>query len=168
MTGVYRKYSDTVAAARVKAFLKILREHATQGYSDPYFAMEADGKKLTFTDTSVHPYAVKDENKPAGAYQIYWKAFKDGMLDVTGWPVSFTPADQDRAAIFELQGRQSKSAYPVRSALGYIMEGNIKQAVNDTKLYVLFTFLPGGGKKQSIEMDKLEHDFSTYVAEYAK
>ena len=166
VTGVYRKYSDTLAAARVKAFLRILREHATQGYSDPYFAMEADGKKITFTDTSVHPYAAKKEDKPTGAYQILWSKFNDA-LKVTGWPVSFTPADQDRAAIYALQGSQSNASYPVRTALGYIMEGKVEQAVNDTKLYKLFTFLPGG-KKQLIDMDKLKQYFNTYTAEYPK
>ena len=34
VTGVYRKYSDIVAKARVDAFLRIIREHVAKGADD--------------------------------------------------------------------------------------------------------------------------------------
>ena len=164
--GVYRKYSDTLAGARVKAFLKIIREHEANGFDDPYHALKWDGKKhISFSDLSKHPSDNK-QDKPAGAYQIKWSTF-DEAQKATGWPTSFTPIDQDRAAIYELQGKAIEK-HPRRSALGYIMEGKVEQAVNETKLWKLFAFLPGGGKQQLIEMDKLKQDFSTYTKEFSK
>jgi muramidase (phage lysozyme) len=167
VTGVYRKYSDTLAEARVKAFLRIIREHMTNGFDDPYLAHKLEGEKhIGFTDTTKHPYAASGEDKPAGAYQIKWRTF-DRYQQTTGWPASFTPVDQDRAAIYELQGKPATENHPKRTALGYIMEGKVEQAVNDTKLWNPFTFLPGG-KQQLISMDELKKTFDTYTAEFSK
>lgn len=165
--GVYRKYSDTLAEARVKAFLRIIREHEAKGYADPYRALHWDGKQqTTFTDMSRHPYEVSNEDKPAGAYQLRWFTFKQAVAE-TGWPNSFTPLDQDRVAIYELQRRNKGASQPKRTALGYILEGKVEQAVNDTKLWKLFAFLPNGSGQQ-IDMPTLIHIFDTYIAEFAK
>ena len=168
VTGVYRKYSDTVAEARVKAFLRIIREHVTKGADDPYRALDKVGDKFnTFTDMSKHPYAASDKDYPAGAYQIGWRIFDRNIRD-TGWPSSFEPHDQDRAAIYLLQGRSIGDGYPKRTSLGYIMEGKVEQAVNDTKLWERFNFLPGGGKTQLIDMSTLKQTFDQYTAELSK
>ena len=168
VTGVYRKYTDTVAEARVEAFLRIIRENAAKGFDDHYYAHKIEGgKHISFTDVMQHPYASSEENKPAGAYQIKWAEFKR-CKDATGWPSSFTPQDQDRAAIYELQGRDSGDSYPRKTALGYVMEGKVEQAVNDTKLWKLFAFLPGGGKEQLIDMAALKKTFEKYTTELSK
>ena len=164
--GVYRKVSDEMAMVRVKAFLRIVREHEAKGFDRPYHALLWDGKKhIVFSDFSGHPYN-NGTNKPAGAYQIKKDTYKDA-LEATGWPGSFTPVDQDRAAIYLLQERKSPGADPKRTALGYIMEGKVEQAVNETKLWKLFAFLPGGDKQQQLNMDKLKQIFSTYVLEFS-
>lgn len=166
--GVYRKYSDTLSEARVKAFLRIIREHEAKGFADPYKALKwANNQHVCFSDMSRHPYAESGEDNPAGAYQIKWETFKRDLHN-TGWATNFTPFDQDRAAVYELQGRGGMATYPRRTALGYIMEGKVELAVNETKLWNLFAFLPGGGKQQLISMDKLKQAFDTYTKEYSK
>ncbi len=165
--GVYRKHSDTMSAARVKAFLRIIREHEAKGFADPYKALKWEhNQHVSFSDMSTHP-SNRVENRPAGAYQIKWRTFTQAK-DETGWSDYFTPIDQDRAAIYLLQSKSSGASYPRRTALGYIMEGKPEQAVNETKLWNLFAFLPNGGKQQQITMDKLKQTFDTYTKEYAK
>lgn len=115
---------------------------------------------------SRHP-SNKVENKPAGAYQIKWGTFTQAKNEA-GWTDSFNPIDQDRAAIYLLQSKSSGARHPRKTALGYLMEGNVEQAVNDTKLWNLFAFLPGGGKQQQITMDKLNQEFNIYTKEYVK
>jgi len=169
VVGVYRKFSDMVALARVKAFLRIIREHEAKDFSDPYRALHWDGKKhITFSDFSTHP-SNKDEDKPAGAYQIIFTTWED-KLKVTGWPQTMTTAIQDRLAIYLLQERPlgKSPPHPRHSALGYIMEGDVEKAVNETKLWELFAFLPGGKKQQQITMPELKADFDKYVKEYSK
>ena len=167
VTGVYRKFSDTLAKARVDAFLRIIREHVTKGADDPYRALDKVGDKYnTFTDMLRHPSNEK-EDKLAGAYQILWSTFKDDVAS-TGWPNSFTPLDQDRAAIFELQRRSSGNSYPRRTALGYIMEDKIEQAITETNILTQYDFLPGGGKTQLIDMNTLKQKFEKYTLELSK
>lgn len=188
--GVYRKYSDTLAEARVKAFLKIIREHETEGFeeAEKYFALP-DGKdketgklvKRKFKSDDRHPFDDDKDNLPfkydikdfygninasAGAYQLDWRTFNRAK-EATGWPASFKQADQDRAAIYELQGRSTKADYPKRTALGYIMEGKIEQAVNDTKLWELFGCLPGG-KKAKLKMEEFKNEFDRYAKGFSK
>jgi hypothetical protein len=166
--GVYRKYSDTLAEARVKAFLRIIREHEAKGFVDPYKALKWENNQhVCFSDMSRHPYAEPDLDKPAGAYQIKWRTFK-GVINETGWVDSFASGDQDRAAIYLLQSKSSSTSYPRRTALGYIMEGKPQQAINETGLWNLFAFLPGGGKQQLISMDNLKQAFDTYTKEYSR
>jgi muramidase (phage lysozyme) len=166
--GVYRKFSDTMALARVSAFLRIIRDYEAKGYKDPYHALHSDGKQhLTFSDWSTHPMGAQ-KSKPAGAYQIIYTTW-EGICKGTGWPKTFDPEMQDRLAIFLLQERpRERMPHPRRSALGYIMENRIEKAVNETRLAELFAFLPGGGKQQQISMAELKALFDKYVRDYSK
>ena len=163
--GVYRKVSDEMAMVRVGAFLRILREMETEGYSDAdsYFVLP-DGKDLTsgkltrrkFTNTSTHPfsegapikYDQKDFagniNRAAGAYQTKIRTWQE-TLEATGWPEEYTSEMQSRIAIYLLQRRPlEKTPHPRRSALGYIMEGDVEKAVDQTGLWTEWACLPGG------------------------
>lgn len=161
--GVYRKISDTMALARVKAFLRIIREHEAKGYKDPYRALYFDGRQhTTFSDASKHPSS-EGKDKPAGAYQIKWGTW-DHVTNRTGWPRSFDQEMQDRIAIYLLQERPlDRMPHPRRSALGYIMEGDVENAVTKCNLAKLFAFLPGGGKQQQITMPQLKTLFVQYT-----
>ena len=154
---------------RVRAFLRIIREHEAKGFAEPYHALKWEGRKqITFSDLSTHPYASSKEDKPAGAYQIKYATW-NLVLKQTGWPKTFDPNMQDRVAIYLLQERPlEKMPHPRRTALGYILEGDVEKAVNETKLWELFAFLPGGEKQQQISMEKLSADFDKYTKEYSK
>jgi muramidase (phage lysozyme) len=157
---------------RVRAFLRIIREHEAKGFKDPYHALKLDFSNkhdpfITFDDMSTHPSNVK-EDKPAGAYQIKFRTWQD-TCDITGWPRTFTEEMQDRIAMYLLQARPLKDVpHPRRSALGYIMEGKVEKAVNELKLWNLFAFLPGGGGQQQMTMSELSVDFDNYVKEAMK
>ena len=156
-----------MARSRVSAFLKIIRDHEAKGSENPYLELHWDGKRhISFSDFSAHPYA-NGENKPAGAYQIKKETFND-VVKATGWPTRYAAFDQDRVAIYLLQARSKPDSEPRRSALGYIMEGEIEQAVNDTKLWKLFAFLPGRGKQQQLTLDQLNQLFNAYLVEHLK
>ena len=78
---------------------------------------------------------------------------------------------QDRFAMYLLQERPFDNTNKPnirRSALGYIMEGNVEKAVNELKLWNLFAFLPGGDKQQQMTMSELQTDFEKYIKEYSK
>jgi muramidase (phage lysozyme) len=141
VTGVYRKISDTLAMVRVQAFLRIIREHVAgettlkdkdrsyhllqndKNSKDPFAALNPD------TALGMHPSDLK-KNKPAGAYQIIYSEWKK-TIDATGWPKTFTPDMQDRIAMYLLQACPTKDTpHPRRSALGYIMENKLDEAVN--------------------------------------
>lgn len=185
--GVYRKYSDTLAGARVQAFLRIIREHETRGFpeEDRYYALPDPSGKThpTFTDTSKHPFSDDDKlwQKPAGAYQIKYSTFGGRAPTATvvmHWiknqetSARFDKDMQDRVAIYLLQGRPMESskraAHPIRTALGYIMEGDVEKAVNETGLYQEWACLPGGGRQALMSMDELKALFTKYVTEYSK
>ena len=187
--GVYRKVSDEMAMVRVKAFLRILREMETEGYSDAdsYFVLP-DGKDSTsgklarrkFTNTTTHPFSENapikydrkdyygNTNTAAGAYQIKQRTWQETLL-VTGWPEEFTSEMQNCIAIYLLQQRPIELApHPRRSALGYIMEGDVEKAVNETKLWNEWSCLPGGPHKAKITMEKLKAKFADYVEKNIK
>lgn len=170
ITGVYRKNSDLLAAARVQAFLRILRELEAKGYQDPYHALHYDGKNhRTFEDFSQHPSG-KEENNPAGAYQIRRDSWRVA-IKAMGWPEVFDKTAQDRAAIFKLFGRPFPSKPPIhprRNALGYIMEGKVQEAVEETGLHNEWACLPGGGRQAQISMPELKERFNKYVKECMK
>lgn len=164
--GIYRQHSDTQALARARAFMRIIREHEAKGYKDPYKALHYDPSNKanplsTFDDLSHHPLP-KTNNKPAGAYQIKRQTF-DFVSSSMGWPETFTKKDQDRAAIYLLQGRRVAAQDPARTALGYIFEGKIEQAINDTKLWNEWSCLPHNGKEAQLSMPDLLKQFAQYV-----
>lgn len=172
VTGVFRKLSDSLALVRAKSFLRILRDHEAKGFKDPYRALRFDPSKkgnmhLTFEDTNRHPYEGGDD-KPAGAYQIK----SDTLVDVekiTGWRLSFNAESQDRIAMFLLQRRPlspvKPGGPPRRTALGYIFEGKIEEAVGETRLWNEWACLPGGGKQAQLTMSELTSVFAKYVQE---
>ena len=169
--GVYRKYSDELALARVKAFLRIIREHEAKGYKDPYRALRYDPSKglnshITFDDISSHP-SDRRSNMPAGAYQIKYNTF-NAVIDATGWPSTFTANDQDRIAVYLLQGRRVKDSSPSRTALGYILEGKIEHAIKSTRLWLEWSCLPSEGKESQITMDEFNKKFIEYTGELSK
>ena len=166
--GVYRKVSDEMAMVRVKAFLRIIREHEAKGFSEPYHALKWEGRKqISFSDLSTHP-SNREKNEPAGAYQIKWSTWDDVTRKLIGWPPNFVPETQERIALYLLQRRPNKDMpHPRRSALGYIMEGKIEDAVNQTGLPNEWSFLPGG-KGQQIDMNKLKTLFDQYVQGHPK
>ena len=181
--GVFRKISDSMAMVRVRAFLRILRELETAGYEekDSYFALPdakdpTTGKvvRRSFTKTDTHPfgddapirYDTKDysghKNTAAGAYQIKKETWEE-TLKATGWPPSFQKEMQDRIAIYRLQARPLESvSHPRRSALGYIMESKIEEAINETGLANEWSCLPGG-KGEKISIGEIQKKFDEYV-----
>ena len=153
-----------MALVRVKAFLRIIREHEAKDFKEPYKALRYINKQhVMFDGFNTHPYADEQIDKPAGAYQIKWATWKDVTRKLTGWPQDFTPETQDRIALYLLQRRPSKDMpHPRRSAFGYIMEGKVEDAVNQTGLPDEWSFLPGG-KGQQITMSELKERFEKYV-----
>lgn len=173
VTGVYRKSSDTLAWSRVQAFLRIIREHEAKGFKDPYRALRFDSRQrsnpfITFSDFSDHPYLATKDNLPAGAYQIKTTTWKEIIEVFTGWPKIFDPQAQDRAALYILQSMKERTASSgvSRTALGYILEGKIEKAVESTKLYEKFAFLPGGGRQTQISMSEVKMLFKKYIEEF--
>ena len=76
---------------------------------------------------------------------------------------------QSRIAIYLLQRRPlEKTPHPRRSALGYIMEGDVEKAVNETSLWDEWACLPGGPHKAKITMEKLKAKFADYVEKNIK
>ena len=169
--GVYRQYSNEFSLARIKAFLRILREHEAKGYKDPYRALKYDPSKgvhshTTFDDLSIHP-SDRRSNMPAGAYQIKYNTF-NAVIDATGWQPTFSEKDQDRMAMYLLQGRRVKDSSPSRTALGYILEGKIEQAIKNTRLWLEWSCLPSEGKEAQMTMDELKKKFVDYTGELHK
>jgi muramidase (phage lysozyme) len=182
--GIYRRNSDVFAMKRVYAFLRILRELETAGvdeskkyYELPYIRSVADQKLMhrSFTSTDYHPF---DERSPdykeatrlfgslhstAGAYQLVYTTYDETIKDY-GWRPTFIPRAQDHHAIIRLQyrARKQKEPYERRSALGYIMRGDIEKAITQAGLAGEFSCLPGGVDKK-IEMIALIKKFNEYI-----
>ena len=174
VTKVYRKISDTMAMVRVEAFLRMIREHVAGETSlkdkeRSYHLKQHDkDAKEPFadlnTDLTTHPSDLK-KNKPAGAYQIIYSAWKK-IVDATGWPKTFTPEMQDRIAMYLLQACPTKDTpHPRRSALGYIMENKLDEAVNLIKQENELAYWPGGSKNP---VGTLKTVFENYVNEASK
>lgn len=164
--GVYRKYSDTVAIARLKAFLRIIRERETTDHPDPYHALHSNkaGVFLTFKDESEHPGGT------AGAYQMQRRTF-DGIHinSVTYWPKDFMPDTQDRLAVFLMLVRPYSSwKHPRRNGLGYVLQGKLESALNETTLNKEWVSLPGGSQSRGFTFEEMKHIFERYTAEYCK
>lgn len=73
---------------------------------------------------------------------------------------------QDRIALILLQRRNNRVDHPKRRALGYIMEGKIEEAIQETRLYDEWTVLPGFSKAYT--MSDLRDGFEKYLKEFAK
>lgn len=164
--GVFRKISDTMAMIRVQAFLRIIRELEAKDYKRPYQALRRqNGKEINFESYELHPGTEETRELVAGAYQIMWSTWND-TIKATGWPRKFTPEMQDRIALYLLNERpfpKQGSLYPRRTALGYLMEGKVEDAINETRLWTLWACLPGGGKQQQTTMSELRVKFDRYV-----
>lgn len=179
VTGVYRKISDTMAMARVQAFLRIIREQvagetslADKERSYHLLTYNKDAKE-PFAEgnrngdlSKAHPSDIK-KNKPAGAYQIIysdWQMATDG----TGWPKTFTREMQDRIAMYLLQEHPLKTMpHPRRSALGYIMEGKIEEAMDIIKQEPKLTYWHEIAN-QNFDMAALNAVFDKYTKEASK
>jgi muramidase (phage lysozyme) len=168
--GIYRKYSDTNSLARLNAFLKILRELETRGFAHAYHALhDPSGKThFTFQDESKHPYQDDPENRAAGAYQIKWESFRESLTQMH-WAAPkdkpfgpFNPAMQDRVAIYRLQYRKTAQDFPRRTALGYILQGEVMKALKECKLFNEWSVLPGS-KKPLITEEDLQKKFYEYA-----
>ena len=170
---------------RVQAFLKIVREYETRGFSetDSFFALP-DGRdpktgkfmKRKFSSTSTHPFSNDSPvsydrndfngslNTSGGAYQIKHDTWKETIKLATGWPSRFDADMQTRIAIYRLQYRNDSPILPRKTALGFIMEGSIEKAVSDTQLWNEWSWLPGGNPKNvKITMPELKTKFQTYI-----
>lgn len=166
VTGIYRKYSDTMVIARLQAFLRIIRERETTGHPDPYHALHSDkaGVFLTFKNESKHP-----EGVAAGAYQILKGTFKTISEQVSFWPKNFSPAAQDRFAIYLMFARPYIPwKHPRRNGLGYVLQGNLEAALNEATLKDEWASLPGGSQSRGFTFDQMKHKFDQYTAEYFK
>ena len=162
--GVYRKLSDYIASIRVQAFLRIIREHETEGYRNPYAALQfKNGIHSTFDDDSAHPFTNSRASTPAGAFQIKLGTF-ERVTSMMGWPSDFKKESQDRVAILLLQLRSASESKKTETALGYIMQGKVKEAVQRTGLWNEWSILPGGAD-QKITMQKLIELFNDYSAQ---
>ena len=187
--GVYRKISDVMAMVRVRAFLKIVRECETSGFSelDAFLALP-DGRdpktgkfmKRKFASTNTHPfsndssvsYDKKDfygnPNTSAGAYQIKLGTWEDTIRN-TGWPRKFDADMQNRIAIQRLQYRNDGSKSLRKTALGHVMQGEIEKAITETNLPDEWSWLPGGkDKKVKITMTEIKTKFLSYIEEIKK
>jgi muramidase (phage lysozyme) len=172
---VYRKISDTMAMVRVEAFLRIIREHVAgetslKDKNRSYQLKQYDkSAKEPFadlnTDLKTHPFK-KEKSKPAGAYQIAYSTWEK-MANATAWPQTFTPEMQDRGAMYQLQAYPDSYAHPRRSALGYIMEGELEKALNIIKQVPELADWPGGANQQLVSTS-LKTTFDNYVGEESK
>jgi muramidase (phage lysozyme) len=176
-----------MAMVRVQAFLKILRGLETAGYEDKdsYFVLP-DGKdpvtgkvvRRSFAKTDTHPFSPKasikyeekdfygNRNSASGAYQIKLETWKE-VYEATGWSKAFDKEMQDRIAIYRLQFRGVSATNVRKTALGYLMEGKVEDAINETKLWNEWAVLPGA-KKPAITMGNLIEMFDKYVKELTK
>jgi hypothetical protein len=177
--GVFRKISDTMAMVRVQAFLRIIREYVAgetsiihKGRSYKVLSYDKTRKEpiewIKDGDLSVHPFDMKDDlkvrNIPAGAYQLSFNDWINAIMRM-GWPRTFDQEMQDRLVIYLLQSTPKtivNDGTVRRSALGYIMEDKLNEAVNDAKLNAKYSFLPGG-KKPELTMSELQDKFEQYI-----
>lgn len=152
----------------------IVKQEAVKGKESSKSAEKVDDQKkqrimIKDGDLSVHPADKSESDKfkniPAGAYQLTYDVWKKA-IDRMGWPRSFGRATQDRLAIYFLQSTPEVTVNGIRrSALGYIMEGKIQEAVNTAKLNEKYPFLPGG-KKAELDMASLIEKSKNYIAKY--
>ncbi|WP_232454090.1 flagellar hook-length control protein FliK [Burkholderia ubonensis] len=174
VSGVYRKpgYSDPSVTARVKAFLKVIRSKEASTLFEHYgdkatYGAVYGGLKLEdcIKDFSTHPFANKNvDHSPAGAYQITKGTWASGWKD-NGMPRDFSPATQDRYALWIMEMQWEKSGdQSSQTALGYVRLGDLDNAVR--LLRSQWAFLPGAGQSRGYTMDQLKADFNKFLKEY--
>ena len=177
--GVFRKISDTMALARVEAFLRIIREYAVgekspedrdQSYKVLSYDKDNKEKPVVWIEGGLGKHPGSDTKKiQAGAYRIFYKDWDDAIKRM-GWPQTFDGKMQDRVAMYLLQSTPlitiRDADAPRHSALGYIMEGDLGMAVNEAKLNKVYPFLPGGQKVQ-LSLTDLDTKFKQYLKEVA-
>jgi muramidase (phage lysozyme) len=175
--GVFRNISDTMALARVEAFLRIIREYAVgekspedrdQSYKVLSYDKDNKEKPIVWIEGGLGTHPGGDTNDiSSGAYQLKYRIWNDSIKRM-GWPRTFEGKMQDRVVMYLLQstpGPMLDDAHsPRHSALGYIMEGDLDMAVNEPKLIKLYPFLPGG-KKEQLTMTALNTKFKQYLQE---
>ncbi|WP_232454739.1 flagellar hook-length control protein FliK [Burkholderia ubonensis] len=177
--GIYRKpgFSDPLALARMKAFLKIIRSREAKtffaiGDDKTYTASQGvyriqDGIK----DFSTYPLNPNKSEDHQGAYQLARSSWSRGhSLESGALPSDFSPQTQDRYAVWLMEGEPGrfgpKPDYPpVPSALGYIRQGDIDQAVSMLRKRQ-WPSLPGGGQDQGYTIAEMKADFAKYLKEY--
>ncbi|WP_230953712.1 flagellar hook-length control protein FliK [Burkholderia cepacia] len=177
--GIYRKpgFSDPLALARMKAFLKIIRSREAK----TFFAF---GDEKTYTasrgvfriqdgikDFSTYPLNPNKSEDHQGAYQLARSSWTRGHAPDTGaLPSDFSPQTQDRYAVWLMEGEPGrfgpKPDYPaLPNALGYIRQGDIDQAVSILRKRQ-WPSLPGGGQDQGYTAAEMKADFAKYLKEY--
>ena len=180
--GVFRKISDTMALARVEAFLRIIREYAVgekspedrdKSYKVLSYDKDNKEKPVVWIEGGLDKHPAEkskaDMNKDisAGAYQLSYSIWNSAIKRM-GWPRTFDGKMQDRVAMYQLQSIPHETIddakCPRLSALGYIMEGDLDKALNEPKLIKLYPFLPSG-KKEQLKMTELNTKFKQYLKE---
>jgi muramidase (phage lysozyme) len=153
VTGIYRKVYDEKAKKRQDAFLQMLRILETR---DDWYILNApiDNKKH-FSDTSKHPWSGKDKpskgTTAAGAYQFTIDTYEEfRKKDYYSGGQSFDPGAQEHLAIRLLE----RQGQPKSSALSLIRQGKIREAIDNTRLFVRWSCLPGGVEPQVKSMDE--------------
>lgn len=141
VNGIYRKFYDPAAIARVSAFLKILREwecHEESDDSKRYFLTmrPIDGSRV-FKDTSRHPFESVDGagSTPSGAYQFTLKTYLSLIRPEYGIGAGFSPRNQDRLAVLYLEILPGNPLSKIRT-------GDVDGAVK--LLTGIWSSLPGG------------------------
>ncbi|KVF20131.1 flagellar hook-length control protein FliK [Burkholderia vietnamiensis] len=179
VSGIYRKpgYFDPLALARMKAFLKIIRSREAKAFfsfgdEKTYFASQGVYKiQNGIKDFSTYPSNPQKAEDHQGAYQIARSSWKRGHALGTGaLPSDFTPQTQDRYAVWLMEGEPGRfgpkpECLPAPSALGYIRQGDIDQAVSLLRKRQ-WPSLPGGGQDQGYTMTDMKADFDKYLREY--
>jgi len=179
VSGVYRKpgFFDPLALARMKAFLKIIRSREAKAFfafgdEKTYFATQGVYKiQNGIKDFSTYPPNPQKAEDHQGAYQIARSSWNRGhALNTGALPSDFSPQTQDRYAVWLMEGEPGrygpKPEYPpVPSALGYIRQGDIDQAVSLLRKRQ-WPSLPGGGQDQGYTMADMKADFNKYLKEY--
>lgn len=173
--GIYRKdgFSDQMALARMRAFLKIIRSREAKtfftkfGDEKTYFASQG----VASLDKGISSFSTFPSGAThQGAYQIarsMWQVGQD--IDQGNLPNDFKPETQDRYAIWIMEGMPNRAARgsnePVPTALGYVRLGDLDNAVR--LLRSQWLCLPGTSQDQGYTMDQLKSDFDKYVKEFS-
>lgn len=141
----------------VKSFLKFIR-YAEHGRESDLVYRQIFGNTQTFNDMSKHPNirvtAWGRTSTAAGAYQILFATWQEAVDK--GTVRDFTPASQDKIAIWKLQ---------TRHALPHVKKGDIEQAI--PLLRKEWTSMPGAAESK-ISMTQARELFDRYVKQFSE